>query len=1275
MLLLRKVARLSGVEFRRWKAIPLLFVLVLLPLRAHAALSGWAYGWNISSSNACPDQGEGFNCDNSAPPYYHIGTVEGGIAGGTTTIAAGSFVEVLTLFDFHGDTKLINGGTLITPDFQVGLGEYWNYRGYAKLEMTNTGSFELTRYSSIGGGGGDGTFNVTGGTIKAVIFVLGDFDDLVHPYTGALIERGIGNVSATSVTSFNVTNDLQVANGDFKLSNSTLEVDGALSIARWGGAGSASFSDLSKVNANSLVAGEGGGTATVSIDSSKAAFSDSVILGTGTDSVGTMTVKGKNEDDSPVLKVDKHVMLGYQGGDATFVATDTSISFGNDLTIGDQGTGQLSVTGSVLSVGGFANIGWNKDGDGSASFKGDTEKKTEVTIDRNLTIGGNGGKGLVTIEQATIAVTENLIVGYLNDSNGTLTVIGNPDDETFPVSPHVTIGSHLLLGEGKAASVTLDAKDMAHIAVSKDVALRDKTLVNLKDSLLTIDGSLRIADAKLDVGAMILDGASRISRPSPTGQAGTPGSFSPVEFVAIGHQGNGSLDVKSDSQVFAKILSIGHEKDSFGTLSIAGRQGNTDPTSIVRVTEDALVGYRGTGTLNVEAGGKFVVGKYLAIAFEGNNSALNVRNGGVVELLHYPDEVLFDRVSVGRMKPEGGSLLVDESSVLKIQGSGNLVNVFRGKADLLGETKIELYGRLVGIDSKIAESIERTDSTLRFSRSLTVDTKNATIERVGESVAVGTAGSISIGELPGYAKTWNARSGSVQLGNLNVDTRATAGSVPGGRLVPELLRVGCTASFFDSQSCGVDTLSLRVFAEASESTSGGGAVGSIANSFDAWEFVKAPRTFSAAVLSDQIYSLGQAGPLDIGFLELDGLRVAARQTQSGGGGGGEITIFIRGTDPSLTVNWAANAGFLNASDTMQAYLGNLSAFTAGVVALNPGAQIRFVGHSLGGGLAMMLGAVSGYDAFAFNAPHIGTLYDQDEAYGDDVNAIVGLRNTDTGPNGNKSFDRLVNVTYINDPVSGIPVLRRMGQELTIVGDPFEYYARYPGQLSEQISPLARAAITTILSQFTDFVTFGLEAHSIKTLLDKMTETRMEIVRVCNESGCTEYQPDIEPMLERIFFPNTTTGSDLGRFVDRFVEKSVLYFLDPDAYVGFLFDSEAGSPSFQSVLAPDVGMEGLQYDVQVLAGETWIEVGSASPNERVALPDGTRQFRLIPSSSIITDDDLFFGVSFASSGQFTGSISAVPEPDTYATMLCGLLLLFSYAALRGYRGMGQRSQGR
>ncbi|MFO1198003.1 MAG: choice-of-anchor D domain-containing protein [Burkholderiaceae bacterium] len=441
-----------------------------------------------------------------------VGTLGAGLfeqTGGTHTT---SFLSVGDSSGSVGSYKLSGGGVLdVVGDTTIGNS------GIGVFD--NTGGTHTTNTLNLGNCGGcanaGGTFN-SSGTYKlsgtGVLHVRESATVGIFGYGAVIQSGGSATIDQTLTIGLGPEQPPGVFNdpfreGVYKLSGGTLAVGGDVVL----GAG------------NDFFAGEPGG---------KGTFEHS--------GAGSVTVTGS-------------VILGQAasigGGHGTYLLSGGTLSIGNDLIVGQGGTGTFTQTGGVVNVstnapGAFLTIAEAAGSTGSYSIG-----NGQLHVDGTILIGANG-TGTMTVSAGAIVTTNYLDVGFFGTTgNGTLNVNGGA----------ITVANNLVVGNplGNVGTVNHSA------------------------------GSIQVNDTFFGVG--IDQGTYKMT--------GAGASLVVVNSVYVGNAGGTGLFEQSAGSVqIGGALVIGQTAGAVGTYTTSG--GTTTVTGAVVLAANPGA----TGTLNVSGG-------------------------------------------------------------------------------------------------------------------------------------------------------------------------------------------------------------------------------------------------------------------------------------------------------------------------------------------------------------------------------------------------------------------------------------------------------------------------------------------------------------------------------------------------------------------------------------------------------------------------------------------------------------------------------------------------
>ena len=228
--------------------------------------------------------------------------------------------------------------------------------------------------------------------------------------------------------------------------------------------------------------------------------------------------------------------------------TSSTLSAGGQLTVGNLGTGTLSVTnGGAVSNPDDGRIGDNAGSTGTATVDGVGSTWTNSGF---LRVGDLGTATLNITNGGSASANGLLIVASEADSSGSVTVDGPGSQLTTTSSFY--LGNH------------------------------DQGSLEIFNGGLVSNVEGRIGNNADGVGTATVDG--------------TGSTWTNTSDLSIGSFGDGTLDISNGGSVSSALGYIGTEDDSMGTVNVVGPDSTWTSTSL-------LVGNSGNGTLNISAGG------------------------------------------------------------------------------------------------------------------------------------------------------------------------------------------------------------------------------------------------------------------------------------------------------------------------------------------------------------------------------------------------------------------------------------------------------------------------------------------------------------------------------------------------------------------------------------------------------------------------------------------------------------------------------------------------
>ncbi len=428
---------------------------------------------------------------------------------------------------FVGSDLNIGGMTSLTDIYDFNLQTTVN--GGTGTFNLKSGDLATAGAVNVGNNDGTGTLNISGGTLTA----------------GNGMNIGVNDFTISNDTTGNVDRSSATGGG----SGTVTQTAGAVTV---GGPTTSTALNLG-TTANSLDPNTG--TYTITGVSTLDVYGNADI-GVSTGATGTMTIGSGL--DSPTVNIHS-----------------TGAGDGN-MTVGDAGTGKLTVQSGALSIDGGLSIGVN--GTGTVLQTGGTV--TASIVDMNTPVGA--GSASYTISGGTLHSTGDLNVG--GAGAGPVAFSESGDSTTVNVDGTLRVGNFSNTGSYTLTGGTLN--------VGGDSVIGNDSLLGTMSQSggsHLVNGTLTLGDGTGSSGLYTLSGGTLTS--------GITGG-STIGDVVIGNNGTGELDNSGGVQKSESVdgFTLGFESGSQGTYKLTG-------TGSLSVAANENIGVFGTGTFLQGDGG------------------------------------------------------------------------------------------------------------------------------------------------------------------------------------------------------------------------------------------------------------------------------------------------------------------------------------------------------------------------------------------------------------------------------------------------------------------------------------------------------------------------------------------------------------------------------------------------------------------------------------------------------------------------------------------------
>ena len=581
-------------------------------------------------------------------------TISGG-GTGTLAVHGGSFTtHNLTLasypnatFDFTGGTVTVDGGTFTnnypalwvngpsaadTPTFRLTNGATTTLQGL-RAGTTGHGAVEILSGSRMttSGSYADVIIGYEVGSTGSVL-VSGTDSQLIgedNMYVGV---RGAGA--------------LRIENGGAVTSNNGLV----------GGANTAATGEV-----------------TVSGAGSQWTINDALIVGRPGN--GALDVQGGGR-----VNVDSYAVVGSGTGwtGQVSVSGDGSQLTSLDLTIGYKGTGSLTVEdGGVVTTNRYAGIGTSSTGVGAVTVAG---PGAQWTVTDNLVVGASGSGTLDVQAGGRVNANSDAYVAIGTGSTGQVTVggagaqldvggslyvssSGASGTGSFTVNSGatVTVGGSTIVGNTSSGGTSTLAVHGGSFT-THDLTLADypNATFDFTGGTVTVDGGTFTNNYP----ALWVNGPSAAD--TPTFRL-TNGATTTLQGLRAGTTGHGAVEILSGSSMTTSGSSanvyIGCEVGSTGSVLVSGTHSQL-------IGEDnTYVGVQGAGTLRIENGGA-VTSNYGVVGGLNTDATGEVTVSGAGSQWTINGALIVGRTGTGTLDVQGGGRVNVDSYAVVDSGTG-----------------------------------------------------------------------------------------------------------------------------------------------------------------------------------------------------------------------------------------------------------------------------------------------------------------------------------------------------------------------------------------------------------------------------------------------------------------------------------------------------------------------------------------------------------------------------------------------------------------------------
>ena len=312
------------------------------------------------------------------------------------------------------------------------------------------------------------------------------------------------------------------------------------------------------------------------------------------------------------------------GSSVSVSGTGSAFDTSGQLTVGGSGEASLDIFSGATATSGSSVIGRNADGTVTVAGLGSLWTSGDLTVGSDI-----GGDGTLDISAAGKVESKAATLGAASGSTGAVNIDGS--SSLWTIDSALTVGD---LGTGTVKVTNAGTVQSDGTVLGADTGGTGNVLVTGSGSAWTDTGTFTIGSAgtgnlQVTLGAaltagdiVIADGAGSTGTATITGDGSVVSSSG---TITVGAAGNGTLTLAGGGTVSADSIDIATDAGATGTLNIGAALGST-AAGAATLDVDAIHFGAGSGTLVFNFGGPTYT---LTAAIDGDG-AIDIANGNVI---------------------------------------------------------------------------------------------------------------------------------------------------------------------------------------------------------------------------------------------------------------------------------------------------------------------------------------------------------------------------------------------------------------------------------------------------------------------------------------------------------------------------------------------------------------------------------------------------------------------------------------------------------------------